>query len=73
MSAKQTKRNQGKKHKHKQDKQQGQDDAGFHCAAHSTNDNADPLYWADEYTELTLHACVPELNGKEKFLGKSLK
>ena len=73
MSAKQTKRNQGKKHKHKQDKQQGQDGAEFHCAAHSTNDNADPLYWADEYTELTLHGCVPELNGKEKFLGKSLK
>ena len=34
--------------------------------------DTDPMYWADEYTELTLHGSHPELNGKEKYLGGEL-
>jgi isopenicillin N synthase-like dioxygenase len=34
--------------------------------------NSDPFYWADEYTELTLHGCNPSLEGKEKYLGGEL-
>jgi len=31
--------------------------------------NGDPVYWADEYTELTLHGTNPPLEGREKYLG----
>jgi hypothetical protein len=35
--------------------------------------NGDPMLWADEYTELSLHGCMGgELNGKEKYLGGEL-
>lgn len=34
--------------------------------------NGDPKYWADDYTELTLHGCNPSLEGKEKYLGGEL-
>ncbi len=34
--------------------------------------NADPMFWADEFTELTLHGASPELTGKEKYLGGEL-
>ena len=36
------------------------------------NDIDDPIFWADEYTELTLHGANPSLNGKEKYLGGEL-
>ncbi len=32
----------------------------------------DPVYWADEYTELTLHHATPRLSGREKYLGGEL-
>jgi len=34
--------------------------------------NVNPMYWADQYTELTLHGSDPTLVGKEKYLGGEL-
>ena len=34
--------------------------------------NTDPIYWADDHTELTLHGATPPLVGKEKYLGGEL-
>lgn len=33
---------------------------------------SDPVYWADEHTELTLHGANPPLVGREKYLGGEL-
>ena len=39
---------------------------------HNSNQMRDPVHWADEYTELTLHHSTPPLSGREKYLGGEL-
>ena len=53
------KQKNGGKRKQKQDKKQNA----------QKNINGDPMYWSDEHTELSLHGCDPQLDGKEKYLG----
>ena len=45
---------------------------GKRVGAKKSEDTSDPLYWADEFTELTLHTTDSPLRGKEKYLGGEL-